>query len=119
MNITKYISSAGEMAQTLGAHTVLAEEELSLVLITTVWQLKTVCSCISRDVLASSGLSGGLHSIATDATHIPRNLHLLYTSMVKYLLKYVAFLYNKVFVLVVVKLKKKPKIQSKRYRGSQ
>lgn len=33
--------------------------------------------------------------------------------MVKYLLKYVAFLYNKVFVLVVVKLKKK----NPRYRA--
>lgn len=64
MSITNCISWAGEMAQTLGAHAVLAEEELSLGPITTVWQLKAVCSHISRDVIASSGLSGGLHSRA-------------------------------------------------------
>lgn len=64
MNITNCISWAGEMAQTSVTHTVLAEEELSLVPITTVWQLKTFCSYISRDVIASSGLSGGLHSCA-------------------------------------------------------
>lgn len=112
MNITNYISKAGEMAQTLGAHTVLAEEELSLVCIATAWQLKTVCSYISRDVIASSGLSEGLHSCAHShrCTHTFLEIYTYFILLCSniFLLKYVAFLYSKVFVLVVVKLKKKP-----------